>query len=180
MALPQVSKYTVEDIYNLPEETRTERLNGQIYYKATPSRTHQKILNYLNTEINLFIRSKGCACEVYSTPFAVFLNENNAEYVEPDISVICSPNMLTDKGCIGAPDWIIEIVSLDSKRMDYYFKLFKYHDNGVREYWIVDADKNRITVYNFQSEDIIEYTFQDNVKVNIYDDFTIDFSQLRI
>ena len=74
-------------------------------------------------------------------PFAVFLNADDKNYVEPDISVICDKSKLTDKGCNGAPDWIIEIVSSGSRRMDYYTKLFKYRTAGVREYWIVDPDK---------------------------------------
>ena len=64
--------------------------------------------------------------EVFPAPFAVFLNEDDTNYVEPDISVICDPHKLNDKGCIGAPDWIIEIVSSGSRRMDYFTKLFKY------------------------------------------------------
>ena len=56
------------------------------------------------------------------------------------------------KGCVGAPDWIIEIVSPGSRKMDYFTKLFKYRTADVREYWLVDPDKNRILVYNFESE----------------------------
>ena len=61
--------------------------------------------------------------------------------------------------------------------MDYYIKLFKYRAAGVREYWIVDPDKNRITVYNFDNEDTADYAFSDIVKVGIYEDFSIDFSE---
>ena len=111
-------------------------------------------------------------------PFAVFLNEDDKNYVEPDISVICSPSKLTDKGCVGAPDWIIEIVSPGSRRMDYFIKLFKYRTAGVREYWIVDPEKNRITVYNFESEDTGEYAFSESIKVGIYDNLTIDFNSM--
>ena len=82
--------------------------------------------------------------------FSCKLNNSNEDdkknYVVPDISVICDANKLTDKGCTGAPDWTIEIVSPGSRRMDYYTKLFKYRSAGVREYWIVDPGKNRITV----------------------------------
>lgn len=109
-------------------------------------------------------------------PFAVFLDKDDANYVEPDISVICDPNKLTDKGCFGAPDWIIEIVSTSSRRMDYFTKLFKYRAAGVREYWIVDPDKKGIIAYDFQSEDIKDYTFSDSVKAGIYDDLYVNFS----
>ena len=79
-----------------------------------------------------------------------------------------------------APDWIVEIVSSGSRRMDYFIKLFKYRSAGVREYWIVDPDKNRILVYNFESEDTGDYSFSDSIKAGIYPDLFIDFSQLNI
>ena len=99
-------------------------------------------------------------------------------YIEPDISIICDPNKLNDKGCTGAPDWIIEIVSPSSKRMDYFIKLFKYRTADVREYWIVDKSKNRILVYNFENDDMKDYTFNDLVDSGIYPDLKIDFSNL--
>ena len=87
---------------------------------------------------------------------------------------------MDDKGCNGAPDWIIEVVSPSSRRMDYSVKLFKYHTTGVREYWLVDPDKNKIMVWNFENDNAGEYTFTDIVTVGIYDDFSIDFSSLNI
>ena len=77
---------------------------------------------------------------------------------------------------IGAPDWIIEIISPGSRQMDYYTKLFKYQTAGIREYWIVDQEKNRILIYNFETEQTGDYTFSDSVKAGIYDDLYIDFS----
>jgi len=119
-------------------------------------------------------------CEVYPAPFAVFLNEDEKIYVEPDISVICDKAKLTDEGCKGAPDWVIEIVSPSSRPMDYNKKLFKYRNAGIREYWIVDYDRNLITVYNFEHDEMTDYTFKDKVKAGIYEDFEIDFSGISI
>lgn len=79
------------------------------------------------------------------------------------ICVICDPGKLNDKGCKGAPDWIIEIVSPSSRRMDYSIKLFKYRSAGVHEYWIIDPEKNRIMVRDLVNEDIREYTFSNIV-----------------
>ena len=81
-------------------------------------------------------------------------------------------------GCNGAPDWIIEIVSPSSRRMDYYTKLFKYRTAGVKEYWIVDPEKSRIMVYSFTANSGNEYTFSDTVTPGIYDDLKIDFSAI--
>lgn len=145
---------------------------------APPSTKHQRLTEKLFNVISNHISQKGGDCEPFISPFAVFLNENDKNYVEPDISVICDCNKITDKGCTGAPDWIVEVVSPGSRRMDYLIKLFKYRSAGVREYWIVDPDKNRITVYYFENEFIEEYTMSDKVKVNLYDDLEINFSIL--
>ena len=180
MPLPQEQFYTTDDIYALPDGERAELIDGHIYYMAPPSRKHQLIAGELYTIINTYIKSKGGSCEPYIAPFAVFLNGDSKNYVEPDISVICDKSKLTDKGCTGAPDWIVEIVSPSSRRMDYYTKLFKYRTAGVREYWIVDPEKNRVTVYDLEHEDMNEYTFNDIVKVCIYSDLSINFRDLNI
>ncbi|EET58112.1 hypothetical protein BRYFOR_09930 [Marvinbryantia formatexigens DSM 14469] len=179
MPLPQEKTYTIDDIYALPEGTRAELIDGQIYYMAPPSRRHQEIVGELYTSINNYIKSRSGSCKAYIAPFAVFLNEDGRNYVEPDVSVVCDKSKLNDRGCTGAPDWIIEVVSPGSRRMDYMTKLFKYRSAGVREYWIVDSDKNRISVYNFPSDSIEEYSFSDSVRAGIYDDFSISFSELR-
>lgn len=177
-ALAQEKIYTLDDIYALPDGERAELIDGQIYMMAPPSRKHQTIARELFSSISSYIKSKGGSCEPFFAPFAVFLNNDNTNYVEPDIAVICDKSKLTDKGCSGAPDWIIEIVSPSSKRMDYFTKLFKYRTAGVREYWIVDPEKNRILVYNFESEDTGDYTFTDSVKAGIYNDLLINFSEI--
>ncbi|GAA6481304.1 Uma2 family endonuclease [Enterocloster aldenensis] len=185
MPLPKERIYTIDDIYSLPDGERAELINGQIYYMAPPSTAHQRTLSFLHLEIGNHIRNKKGSCEVFPAPFAVFLQaeneKNNANYLEPDISVICDKNKLDSKGCNGAPDWIIEIVSPSSRQMDYYKKLALYQGAGVREYWIVDPAREIIVVYDFPNETPPTiYRFNDSVKVNIYDDFSIDFSQLNL
>ena len=179
MTLPQERIYTTDDIYNLPDGERAELIDGQIYYMAPPTRRHQLIAGNLFTIINTYIKSRGGSCEPYIAPFAVFLNADDKNYVEPDISVICDKSKLTDKGCNGAPDWIIEIVSSGSRRMDYYTKLFKYRTAGVREYWIVDPQRKTVTVNYFENDLLnVPYTFDSVIKVNIYKDLYIDFSEI--
>lgn len=172
--------YTIEDIENLPEGERAELIDGKIYYMASPRLIHQRLLVELSARIYNYIKAKGGSCEVLPAPFAVFINKDKYNYVEPDISVICDKSKLDERGCNGAPDWVIEIVSPSSRQMDYYRKLFKYSSAGVREYWIVDAQRNRVLVYNFESEEIQDYTFADLVKAGIYEDFYIDFSELPV
>ena len=173
MPLPKEELYTIGDIYSLPEGERAELIDGQIYDMAPPSRHHQEISMELSTAIQSYIRSKKGNCRVYAAPFAGQLDEDSHTYVEPDISVICDPNKLDERGCKGAPDWIIEIVSPASRRMDYYTKLFRYRTAGVREYWIVDPSKNQIIVYDFEHGDMEQFTFQDSIKAGIYEDLFI-------
>lgn len=170
--------YTIEDIYALPDGKRAELIDGQIYDMAPPNTRHQMLVMDLSYQIKSYIENNNGECKVIPAPFAVFLNEDDINYVEPDISVICDQSKLTDKGCNGTPDWIIEIVSPGSKRMDYLIKLFKYRNAGVKEYWIVDPEKNRITTYNFVHDTIEEYAFGDIVPVGIYEDFSIKVSDM--
>lgn len=182
-ALAHANIYTEEDYYNLPENVRAELIDGQIYYMAAPSRIHQKILSFLHVRIANYLNSKKGPCEVYPAPFAVKLfSEDDKNVVEPDISVICDPNKLTDRGCTGAPDWIVEIVSPSNSSHDYIRKLNLYADAGVREYWIVNPIKKSIYVYHLEETqfETTAYTFQDKIKVNIYDELWIDFTELGL
>ena len=181
MPLPREKNYTVDDIYKLPDGERAEIIDGQIYFMAPPSRIHQKILMYISAVISNYITQKDGSCEVYPAPFAFFLNKEDTNYVEPDISVICDKTKLDDRGCNGAPDFIIEVVSPGNPEHDYITKLGKYKAAGVREYWIVDPRNNAVTVYFFESDIFAQhYNFTDTIKVNIYDDLSIDFSQLDL
>lgn len=124
MPLLNTKIYTIEDIYALPEGKRAELIDGVIYDMAPPKRIHQKLINEFSYALNSYIRSHNGSYEVYPAPFAVFLSKDNRNYVEPDISVICDKNKLSDRGCEGVPDFVIEIVSPSSQRMDYQIKLF--------------------------------------------------------
>lgn len=166
--------YTIEDIYALPEGKRAELIDGDIYFMAPPGRSHQQILGFLYRKIADYIESGGGDCEVDIAPFPVFLSDDNKNYVEPDISVICDKDKLDEKGCHGAPDWVVEIVSPGSRRMDYYKKLIKYRTAGVREYWVVDASVQLVTVYDFMVDEMEEYSFGEAVPVGIYQGFSIE------
>ncbi len=162
-ALRKEKTYTVEDIYALPDGERAELVDGEMYDMAPPSTTHQRIVSRLHLKIAGYIESNGGKCEVFPAPFAVFLNKDERNYLEPDISVICDKHKIDEVGCNGAPDWVIEIVSKSSRHMDYYIKLFKYQKAGVREYWIVDPEKEVVTVYSFENETMEEYTFVEDI-----------------
>ena len=107
------------------------------------------------------------------------MNADDKTYVEPDISVICDPSKLDDRGCNGAPDWVIEVASPGTKRIDYGIKLFKYRSSGVREYWIVNPLTQTVNVYDLEGEELSDqYTFDDDIPGCIYDGLIINISTL--
>lgn len=180
--MPQLKNqlFTIEDIYKLPDGQRAELIDGKLYNMAPPSRIHQKIVSRLTQVIGHYIRTQEGSCEVYPAPFAVFLNaDEETTYVEPDISVICDLKKLSDRGCEGAPDLIIEVVSPSSRRMDYSTKNALYSDAGVREYWIVDSEKERTTIYLYEEDAApIIVPFEQVIQVGIYSDLRITMSEI--
>ncbi len=178
-----LEKYcTVEDFYNMPEDIRAELIDGEIVYRTSPSRIHQEILGELFNLIKNYMKSQKGSCHVYPAPFGVQLDEKEDTVLEPDISVICDPNKLNDRGCLGAPDWIIEIASPSNSKQDYITKLNLYNNANVREYWIVDPVSRSIYVYELEGDkfSVNVYSFDDTVKAGIYEDLYIDFSSLDL
>lgn len=116
---------------------------------------------------------------MFISPFAVFLNKDNKNYVKPDVSVVCDKDKIDDRGCNGAPDWIIEITSPSTPHRDYGIKLFKYRTSGVREYWIVNPLTQIVTVYDLENDiGTNQYTFNDSIPACIYNDLAIRISDL--
>ena len=99
--------------------------------------------------------------------------------VQPDIMIVCDKDKLDGKRCNGAPDFIIEIVSSGNPSDDYIRKLYYYKNAGVREYWIVDPRRKTVTVNYFEGNMLnVQYSFDSTIKVNIYDDLYINFSDI--
>ena len=166
--------FTTADIEALPEGVRAELINGEMFMMASPTRTHQKLLMEITVKIYNHIASKKGKCEVYAAPFAVYLHNDDKTYVEPDVIVVCNADKLDEKGCHGAPDFVVEIVSPGSYKMDEILKLAEYRKAGVREYWIVDAERQQVKVYCFEGEEIVqEYSFEEEIPVGIFEDMKV-------
>ena len=173
---------TLEQYENLPEDIRAEVFEGQIYYMAGPSQVHQTILLELSSALNAYAKNKKGGCRVFIAPFDVKLSTSPLLLVQPDIMIICDKDKLDGKRCNGAPDFIIEIVSPSNPSDDYIRKLYYYKNYGVQEYWIVDPTSQTVLVYIFEQDsfNVRQYSFQDKIKVNIYDDLWIDFAELEL
>ncbi|MEG0297921.1 MAG: Uma2 family endonuclease [Clostridium sp.] len=178
--------YTYDDYLQFPSNEVVEIIDGRIFAMSpAPSRIHQKLIMELSYQINAYIKSNNGSCEVYPAPFDVVLVSENESantsrnVVQPDISVICDKNKLTDKGCTGAPNMIIEVVSVFNPQNDYVKKLALYQKYGVQEYWIVNPMKKNILVYfltdtGYNMPDL--YTFENTINVNIFKNLKIDFN----
>ena len=166
-------RYSKEDIEKL-EETRTELINGCLYMLAAPNRRHQYILTELLLQIGGYIRSNSGRCQVYPAPFDVRIFRDDSAVVQPDLSIICNPDILTEQGCSGAPDWLIEIVSESSSAHDFVTKLMLYQKAGVREYWIVDPVQEKVYVYNFEDpEKTGEYDFDKEIPSGVLENLKV-------
>ena len=126
----------------LAEYIKTEIING-IEYDMSPANTnHIRIQRRLSRIIDNFLRGK--KCEVF-TEIGVTLDENN--YVIPDLLVVCDPQKVTEQGISGAPDFVVEVLSISSKKKDRATKKDTYERFGVKEYWIIDPKAESIEVY---------------------------------
>lgn len=121
-----------------------------------PSRMHQKISGNLHLSLGVYF--KGKTCEFYSAPFDVRLTTKDKKdnevitVVQPDLCVICDPEKLDDRGCVGTPDFIIEILSPENTMKEMNIKYDLYEESGVREYWVVRPEYEEIAQYVLENE----------------------------
>ena len=173
-------EYTIEDYYGLPDDVRAELIDGEIYDMSAPQVAHQVLLGSLFNRLSEFIKRKGRQCLPLVAPVDVQLDMDDKTMVQPDILVLCNRDKLKKRVIYGAPDMIIEILSKSSWKKDTFFKLGKYLDAGVREYWVVDPDRKKVVVYDFEhSPTTVIYGFEEQVPVRIFGgECVIDFSEI--
>lgn len=181
-AAKKEGRVTLDAYYSLPDEFRAELIDGRIYYLSAPSLQHQSILIALTAALyQYFVGKAKKDCRVFASSCDVRLDGDDYTMVEPDIFVVRGKEKLASGAyCMGAPEFVIEIVSLSSSRHDYELKRYKYQNAGVKEYWIVDSIKKRIVVYVFARDAVpAVYTFEDQVRPYLYPDLEIDFACIR-
>ncbi len=185
--LTKQNRYTFADYLTREEDERIEIIHGEIFLMSSPSSTHQEISMELSRQLANFLEGK--PCRVYPAPFDVRLFEQNGDTPEhidtvviPDISVICSKNKIDEKGCKGAPDMIIEILSPSSLRNDRLIKLRLYQQAGVSEYWIADPKNKTVQVFLLDNNGILrpheDYGRTDPAKVNILEGCFIELEKV--
>jgi Uma2 family endonuclease len=190
MLINSLKAYTYKDYLSYNENERIEIIEGEIINMSpAPSRIHQEIISELHFRLKEYIKSNNLSCKVYPAPFDVILKNddedifNSKNIVQPDISVICDKNKLTEKGCTGSPDMIVEVISPYNPSNDYVRKLNLYEKFKVTEYWIINPMRKNVLVYVLTENGYdapIAYTFSDKVKVNIYNTLEIDFNSIDI
>jgi len=162
MGLPKKKtnyKFTYKEYCSWPVDERWELIDGVAYdMSPAPSSRHQGISIILSSKIYNFLQRN--PCKTFSAPFDVFLpvfpikDENDIDtIVQPDISVICDPSKIVEKGCLGAPDLIIEILSPSTSKKDLNEKFQLYEKHGVKEYWVIDPGNKYIQVFHLLTEE---------------------------
>lgn len=146
-------KYSYADYLTWLDDKRRELYNGFIRMMTpAPAMKHQSVLGELYLEIGNFLR-KNKNCKVFPAPFDVRLpnKDGNAEKIltvlQPDLTIVCDPTKLDSKGCIGAPDMVIEITSPSTAKKDVTDKFVIYEQSGIKEYWIVHPHEQTVSVF---------------------------------
>lgn len=172
--------YTLEDYLALPDERRVEMIDGVFYDMPAPSVRHQRILGGIYRQLYSGITMAETGCEVFFAPLDVQLDDPDQKkppcdvrtIVEPDVLVICEDHkdQIGELRVYGAPDFVIEILSPSTRKKNMTLKLGKYEKAGVREYWMVDPDREKVIVYTFgEQPDVTIYGWEDKIPVGISD-----------
>lgn len=172
--------YTVDDYYALPDEQRVELIDGYFYDMSAPSFMHQDIVFELGFQIREFIRNNKGKCKALVSPVDVRLDCDDKTMVQPDVVVLCDLDKIRKWGILGAPDFVLEVISPSTRNKDYAIKAAKYMKAKVREYWIVDPYQKKLIRYNFENDGEVVISGLDKpVAVGIFqDDMKIDFGEV--
>lgn len=146
-------QYTYADYLKWQFKERLELIKGYIYKMSpAPSRLHQAVV--MNLSGAIWTELRGSACKVFPAPFDVRLpikdkksNQEITTVLQPDICVICDLSKLDDRGCLGAPDLVIEVLSLGNSLKEINQKFNAYEESGVREYWVVYPEYGHVNVF---------------------------------
>ena len=180
-------RFSYADYLTWKDDQRWELINGQpLLMSPAPSRFHQTISRRVEYQIEHYLQDK--SCEVFDSPFDVRLeaagisDKNAFHVVQPDLLVVCDPSKLDDHGCLGAPDWIIEIISPSTASHDHIVKRAIYEQFGVKEYWIIQPADQIVMVYRLNAEGCYGkpdvHSESDIIPVGIFPELQIDLKRV--
>ena len=174
-------EYTTDDLDKIPDEIRVELIDGVIYDLASPTSIHQIIAGTVHTIMSNYAAEHGHHCMPYIAPLDVEFDNRKKDRLQPDLLVVCERENEEPESDQHAPDFIMEVMSPSSIRVDMLIKLNRYMRAGVKEYWIVDPEKKTVLVYDFINNDFAHtYTFDDEIPVAISGgDLVIDFKVVQ-
>jgi len=178
-------RYTYADYLNWRNDERWEIIGGEPYLMSpAPSSEHQRILMEIASQLHTYLRGKNCT--VFPAPFDVRLSQGEEKddetenVVQPDLVVVCDRDKIDKRGCKGAPDLIIEILSYSTAKKDLNDKFNLYEQTGVKEYWVVFQGEEVVEVYQLNDSKRYEksgtYHSSDQIKVGILPELEIDLS----
>jgi Uma2 family endonuclease len=180
--------YTYADYLNFSFDEMVEIIKGKIFKMSpAPSSTHQRLSRRFSYIIETLLKNK--KCEVFNAPFDVILPTKGKDFmqsdkvVQPDIVVICNPELIQERGCFGVPDWIIEILSPHTTKKDIQDKFNLYEEAGVKEYWIVEPRNNTVEVFVLENEKyrrVGAYVTDDVIPCNVLDGLEIDLKEVFV
>jgi len=179
-----VGDKTLEDYLALPDDKKVEMIDGVFYDMSSPTSIHQLICGKIYTILSLHVEKNGGSCVPFIpfvAPMDVQLDSDDKTIVEPDVFVVCDRSKITRPRIVGAPDFVVEVLSPGNWYHDTIRKLRKYKNAGVREYWIVLPDQCNVLVYWFEEGAIpTEYTFEDQIPVRIWNGAcVVDFREVE-
>ena len=189
LELDESKRYTYADYLTWLDDKRRELINGFIHLMSGPMRRHGRISMKISTRVYTFIEKQKGKCEVYHAPFDVRLplhgstdDDKIYDVVQPDICVVCDLSKLDDRGCLGAPDLVVEVLSPSTLKYDWNYKFNLYEAAGVKEYWIVDPKAKTANVFILQSDGRYDlgtvYENDQKAPVRIFEGLEIDLNEL--
>lgn len=170
LAVSGSNRITIDQLSMLGEDKSIELIDGKLIFSHAPGLQHQIIVQKIGESITAFIKKNKGKCRMFNVGVNVVIDEDDYSLLIPDLVIVCDEAKLTEFGINGAPDFVMEVVSKSTRRLDYNDKMHKYMHAGVREYWIVDPDKEMVTVY-IAGEPMMAYvySFNDEIPVGIYE-----------
>ena len=189
LSLDLNKRYTYADYLTWFDDARRELINGFIKMLPAPRPKHADVSFNISGNLWAILRKNKGKCKVYPAPFDVRLpkksettNDKIDTVVQPDICVVCDLSKIDERGCCGAPDMIVEILSPSTGRRDLTEKFVLYEESGVKEYWIVYPDSKAITVFLLQGDGKYDagtvYELEGKVPVHIFDNHPIDLDDI--